>query len=320
MNTILHFEKTKKNRTRNHLKFFEARGLSTFILAAFILYSFTSLLQAQTSKVIPENFVSGAFIGPLTNSTRTNQLLIDDSQLTTLSGKYITSISFRLPTTASSSWPAADTTFPDYQIYLSDSVDPANRQLNFLANVVGTQTQVRAGSLLIPAGAFTAGGNPNAFTFEIAFDTPYLYTGTNLLIEIRHTGSNGTSSSTHAAGTSTSGYGTLYSACWASTGNVMNGNFSYVKINTVDNLGVKSVTIDNDISIYPNPVKDNLYIKSANEITEFNVFNFAGQKILSQKNNTKTPQLNTSSLQKGSYILQTIDREGNSTSTKFIKE
>ena len=279
-----------------------------------------SIMNGQTSKVIPENFVSGAFIGPLTNSTRTNQLLIDDSQLTTLAGKYITSISFRLPTTASVSWPAADTTFSDYQIYLSDSVDPANRQLNFLANVVGNQTQVRSGSLLIPAGALTSGGSPNAFTFDITFNTPYLYTGSNLLIEIRHTGSNGSSASTHAAGTSTSGYGTLYSACWASTGNVMNANFSYVKINSIDNLGVKSVTIDDGFSVYPNPVKDNLYIKSAKEITEFNVFNFAGQKILSQKNSTKTPQLNASSLSKGAYILQMIDKEGNSTSTRFIKE
>jgi len=290
------------------------------LFISFLMISSTASLNSQTSKVIPDISVTGAFIGPLTNGARTNQLIIDDSQLTTLSGKYLTSISFRLPTTATVSWPAANTTFPNYEVYLSNSVDPANRQLNFTANVVGTQTQVRAGSLLIPAGSLTAGGAPNAFTFDIVFNTPYLYTGTNLLIEIRHTGSDGTSASTHAAGTSTAGYGTLFTSCWASTGNVMNANFSYVKINSLDALGVKSVEIDGGLSVYPNPVTDYLFVKSAKEVAEFNIFNMAGQKIFSQKNTRKTPQLDVSNIAKGNYILQIIDRNGNTSSTKFIKQ
>lgn len=296
------------------------RILKVCLFISFLMISSTAFLNAQTSKVIPDISVTGAFIGPLTNGARTNQLIIDDSQLTTLSGKYLTSISFRLPTTATASWPVSNTTFPSYEIYLSDSVDPANRQLNFTANVVGTQTQVRAGSLLIPAGSLTAGGTPNAFTFEIVFNTPYLYTGTNLLIEIRHTGSDGASASTHAAGTSTAGYGTLFTSCWASTGNVMNANFSYVKINSLDALGVKSVEIDGGLSVYPNPVQDYLFVKSAKDVAEFHIYNMVGQKIYSQKNISKTPQLDVSNMTKGNYILQIIDRNGNTSSTKFIKQ
>jgi hypothetical protein len=244
-------------------------------------------------------------------------MIIDDSQLTALSGKYITSISLRIPTTAAAAWPASNTTYPDYQIYLSDGVEPANRQLNFAANVVGTQTQVRSGSLLIPSGAVTNNGN---FSFDITFNTPYLYTGTNLVIEIRHTGSNGTTTSIDAVGTGTAGYGTLFTACWSSSTSVLQGNFSYVKINSGSVLGVKSVEIDGGASVYPNPVKDQLYVKSANDIVELNIFNMVGQKVYSQKNSVKNPQLNVSGLAKGNYILQMIDKNGNSTSTRFIKD
>ncbi|MFL9834380.1 T9SS type A sorting domain-containing protein [Chryseobacterium terrae] len=302
---------------------FSKRKTKVFLAYALIvmLISF-SKLKAQTSAIIPNNNFSGTFLGPLASSARTYQMLIDDTQLTPLVGKYLNSISFRLLASASAAWPATDATFSSYQIYLSNGVDPANRQLDFAANVTGTQTMVRSGALIIPAGSFTAGSDPNAFSYNLMFDTPYLYNGGNLIIEIRHTGSNSSSTSTHAiTSTNTSaGYGTLFSACWQGPDNVTNGNFVYVKINSLDTLGVQSVTIDDSFSVYPNPVKDNLYVKSTKEITELNVINFAGQKVLSQKNNLKKPQLNTSSLPKGVYILQMIDKERNSTTTKFIKD
>ncbi|KQT16330.1 hypothetical protein ASG31_12495 [Chryseobacterium sp. Leaf404] len=281
-----------------------------------------SNVYAQTSQTVPDSNVSGTFLGPLANAARTYQMLIDDSQVASLSGKYLTSISFRLSASASASWPPVDATYGSYEIYLSNGVDPANRQLNFSANIVGTQTMVKSGSLVIPAGSLTAGSDPNAFSYALMFDTPYLYNGGNLIIEIRHLGSNTTSTSTHSV-TSTNtgaGYGTLFSACWQGTGNVTNGNFSYVKINSADTLGVKSVTLDDGLSVYPNPVTDNLYVKSATEITELNIYNFAGQKLMTQKNSVPTPQLNVTSLPKGVYILQMLDKKGNITSTRFVKQ
>jgi hypothetical protein len=305
------FQKTKKYQTLNYLR---KTACHAFTVSVILLFSAT---KAQTSLTVPNLTVAGAFTGPFANSTRTYQMIIDDSQLTALSGKYLTSISLRIPTTAAAAWPAANTTYSDYQIYLSDGVEPANRQLNFAANVVGTQTQVRSGSLLIPSGAVT---NNGSFSFDIAFNTPYLYTGTNLVIEIRHTGSNGTTTSVDAVGTSSSGYGTLFTACWSSSTSVSQGNFSYVKISSANSLGVKSVEINGGASVYPNPAKDQLNVKSSNDIAELNIFNMAGQKVLSQKNSVKNPQLNISALTKGNYILQTIDKSGNSTSTRFIKE
>jgi hypothetical protein len=306
----LHFSKSK-----NYLVSKSRKVLLTGFTLSMILLSITA--KAQTTVTIPNLTTTSSFTGPFANNTRTYQMIIDDTQLTALNGKYLTSISFRLPSTAAAAWPAANTTYSDYQIYLSDGVDPVNRQLNFAANIVGAQTQVRSGSLLIPAGSVS---NNGTFTFEITFNTPYLYTGTNLAIEVRHTGSSGNSTSVDAVGTSASGYGSLFTACWASTGNVMQGNFTYVKINSANSLGVKSVEIDGGASVYPNPAKDQLNVKSSNEIVELHIFNMAGQKVLSQKISEKNPQLNISMLTTGNYILQTIDKHGNSTSTRFIKE
>ena len=307
----LHFSKS-----RNYLisDYFRKVSFKGFTLCMFLLFF---IAKAQTTVTVPNLTTAVTFTGPFANSTRTYQMIINDSQLTALNGQYLTSISFRLPSTASNPWPAANTTYPDYQIYLSDGVEPANRQLNFAANIVGTQTQVRSGSLLIPAGSVSNNGN---FTFEITFTTPYLYTGTNLVIEVRHTGSDGTSTSIAAVGTSASGYGTLFTGCWASTGSVMQGNFTYVKINSTSSLSVKSVEINGGASVYPNPAKDQLNVKSPNEIIELHIYNMAGQKVLSQKNSVKNPQINISVLTTGNYILQTIDKNGNSTSTRFIKE
>ncbi|MDF2554014.1 MAG: C-terminal target protein [Chryseobacterium sp.] len=321
MKANLFFTEFKKEKIQI---FFETKKRSTvavFLFSLILMFINPVVLRAQTSKVVPENNTSGTFLGPLVNSARTYQMIIDDSQLTTLAGKYLTSISFRLSSTATVVWPSADTTYPSYQVFLSNGVNPADRQLNFAANIVGTQTQVRSGSMMIPTGAFTIGGDPNAFTYNITFDTPYLYTGgNNLVIEIRHTGSNGSSTGTHSMTTTTTGYGTLVSGCWQSTGNVLQANFSYVKISSLDNLGVKSVEIDGGLSVYPNPVKDYLYIKLAKDVSEFHIFNMVGQKVYSEKNNSKTPQLNVSNLSKGSYILQMIDKNGNAGTARFFKE
>lgn len=257
----------------------------------------------------------------LCKASRTYQLIIDDSQLTTLVGKYLTSISFRLPSNATSSWHATDATFSNYEVFLSNGVEPVDRQFNFSANVVGTQTQVRSGSLVVPAGALTSGSDPNAFSYDIVFNTPYLYnSGQNLVIEIRHTGNDVGSRSTNSTGTSTAGYGTLYTACWQGTSGVVQGNFSFVKINAVDNLGVSSVEIDDEFSVYPNPVAEVMWVKTNKEIFEFNIFNNAGQKIKIQKNSEKTSGINVSDLPKGSYVLQIVYQNGDATSTRFIKK
>lgn len=298
-----------------------SRSLSFFaLLLAFML---SSNVKAQGSFItLPGlNGEDGAFQGPYANVPRRFQMLIAHAPISLMTNKYISSISFRLQDSHTNSWPLSDTTFGSYEIYLSKGVTPPNMQMNFAANITGSQTMVRSGSLTIPTGSVPGGNSSNPHAYTFVFDTPYLYTGGNLVIEIRHTGSNSsTSVPSKAIYTNSTAYGTYLSACWQLDTGITVANFSYIRINAVESLGVKSVTIDNDFSVYPNPVKDNLYVKAGKEITEFHVFNSVGQKVLLQKNHTKIPQLNSSSLSKGTYILQIIDKDGNSTSTKFIKD
>ena len=214
--------------------------------------------------VVPPNYAgtqgTATFLGPLGNAQRTYQLLIRDSLLTGIIGQRITGFTYRLLTSAVSNWPAANVTFTNYDIYLSGSVAPENRSLTFSQNIVGAQKRVRFGTLTITAGSFPAGGNPTAFGTDITFDSGYVYNGGHLLIEIRHTGFTGTSTSVDAIGTSTSGYGTLFSACW--TGNYAGtsgtqGNFAVIRLNSgpvtaIENESevVRSFTLNQN---YPNP-------------------------------------------------------------------
>ncbi len=231
--------------------------LSMFLVVLFLSCSSIAVAQQASdlgwypqesvmNQVVPSDYATIAgtatFLGPLANSQRTYQLLIHESLLTPLVGKEIHGFSMRTPVSATDPWPAADVTITNYDVYLSESVPPADRDLTFANNVVGTQTQVRSGSLIIPAGSYPSGSIPNNFGPDIAFNTLYPYDGGHLLIEIRHQGFSGTSRSTDALGTSTTGYGSLFSACW--TGNYAGtsgsqGNFTIVKLTYDDPIPVE---------------------------------------------------------------------------------
>lgn len=302
-----------------------------------LLYSFSLLLlsivlhaqqttQSQLAlfeKVVPGAYTStvgtGVFLGPLTGSARTYQMLIAASELTDLAGKNLTSISFRLSGSASAAWPASQATFNNYDIYLSGSVQPAVRSLTFANNVSGTQTLVRSGALVIPAGAFTFGSAPNAFTFDINFNTAYLYTGGNLLVEIRHSGSN-LGTGVDALITSTAGYATVYSACWTGsyTGTAgAQGNFAVTKFKANDNLSNDDFGMG-QFAVYPNPASDQIHIKSNIPVSALRVYNILGQQLMEiQQENLET--IDISGLQTGTYLMR-IESQIGTTTRKFIKQ
>lgn len=233
---------------------------------------------------------TSSFLGPLSATARTYQLLIHADQLTDFIDKTLLGIAFRLPTSANASWPVVDIQILNYDIYLSGSVNPSERSLVFAENIVGTQTQVRSDRFDIPMGSFTFGNSPNHFGPELGFDSPYLYTGGNLLIEIRHSGFTGTSSrSNDAIGTATTGYGTQFSACWQ-TGNTatsgLQGNFSVVRITGDDLVGIIGHSeIPQDYILkqnYPNPFNPSTTIQFSIPVKEYvtlKVFNSLGQQV-----------------------------------------
>lgn len=305
---FISFKKTHQSKA--------SRIFSAF--AGLIMFGYSINFSAQTTLIVPSSNEGSAFIGPYGNAARQLQMLIDDTLLTSLVGKNLTSISFRLPASTSESWPPAALNMTNFSVYLSDSVEPANRQLDFAANVVGTQTQVRSGNLSIPAGALTIGSNPNDFSFKITFTNAWTYNGGNLLIEIRHSGTGISSRSVVAASTSSAGYGTQYSALWQSTGAVLQGNFCQVEITADGQLGTNSVKIGSDLNLYPNPVKDVLHLKSGKEFNAYEVYTLAGQRVVSGKVSEKT--MNVSLLPMGHYVLKLTDKNGNVESAPFIKK
>lgn len=246
------------------------------------------------SLVIPLGYANtpgtSTFLSPLSTTARTYQMLIHASQLTEFVNKSLLGIAFRLPTNATSSWPVVDVEILNYDVYLSGSVNPSERSLVFIENVVGTQELVRTGRYDIPTGSYPSGGSPNNFGTEITFDGAYVYTGGNLLIEIRHSGfSNTASRSNDALSTSTSGYGTLFSACWQ-TGytatNGLQGNFSIVRIKGDDLVGIIGETeIPSEYKLhqnYPNPFNPSTTISFSipeKEFVTLNVYNSLGQVV-----------------------------------------
>lgn len=309
---------------------------SAVLLILCILINSISLskLTAQTH-VVPTAYLSTAgtasFLGPLANAPRTYQLLINESELTSVIGQNIEGLTFRIPVSATADWPSSEAVFSSYDIYLSGSVAPMDRSLTFINNVVGVQKQVRSGSLTIPVNSFTFGGNPNAFGYKISFGSIYLYTGGHLLIEIRHTGFSGTSRSVDAIGTSISGYGTLFSACW--TGNYTGtsgsqGNFAVTSLSVSGPLGIGSnLEMPGKYGLsqnFPNPfnpnTKINFQIPELSHV-QLKVYDLSGKEISVLVNETKSAgsyfiDFDGAGLSSGIYFYTLIT--GNYSETKIM--
>ena len=84
-------------------------------------------------------------------------------------------------------------------------------------------------------------------------------------------------------------------------------------------LGTSSVKIDDRPNIYPNPVKDLLYVNSDKEYTSYSIYNMAGQMVASEKMSGKSG-MNVSRITVGQYLLKLTDKNGNTDTSQFIKK
>ncbi len=87
----------------------------------------------------------------------------------------------------------------------------------------------------------------------------------------------------------------------------------------IDNLGVSDFMFSDNVSFYPNPSKDYIYLKSKNniQILSIEIYNMNGQILLAFPN-VKSEKIDISELSNGSYILKVNSNKGGS-NTKFIK-
>ncbi len=133
-----------------------------------------------------------------TGNPRIYQMQMTASELAGIPvGAPITGLAFRAATTTSNpaSWPpAGGATWTDYTIEFSQAANAIGAMsTTFTANQL-TPVVVRNGLMHIPAGTFPNNGapGPNPWGFEIPI-VPYAYAGGDLVITIRHPGSNITS-------------------------------------------------------------------------------------------------------------------------------
>ena len=155
------------------------------------------------------------FIRDLGNP-RTGQLLIAAAELSGVpSGNFITGLTFRM-FAGGTVYPPTDATWADYTINIAQG-GALPGSTTFANNIVGPITVCRTGPLTIPANSFPVGGSPNPFGADITCNTAFQYNGGNLVVEVRHTGSNIVNQATHfleAVATTDPNYGIRF---WSAT-------------------------------------------------------------------------------------------------------
>ncbi|MFP3577859.1 T9SS type A sorting domain-containing protein, partial [Brevibacillus sp. SIMBA_040] len=75
--------------------------------------------------------------------------------------------------------------------------------------------------------------------------------------------------------------------------------------------------IKSDISIYPNPATDFIFIKNLKGINTYKIFDTSGRIV--QQNILNTESIDITALSKGNYILQIVLKDKTQT-FKFIKK
>ncbi len=88
-----------------------------------------------------------------------------------------------------------------------------------------------------------------------------------------------------------------------------------------DLTSVKDLFVENNILYFPNPVREVLYIQNlqAETLAGIQVFNMQGQLVTTLRVNNDHVILDTSNWKNGMYILTVVDKRGNVSARKFVK-
>jgi hypothetical protein len=154
-----------------------------------------------------------------TGAPRTYQMQFTPDALGGLTaGARITALRFRLPTNAASTFPSATVTWSDYEVTLAQAANAiTSMSTTFQANM-RNPVVVKDGPISIGQNQFTIGANPNAFGTLVTLDTPYVYQGGDLVMQLTHVGSDTTNTAfLDGASTISPGYGTSYKAISANS-------------------------------------------------------------------------------------------------------
>lgn len=85
------------------------------------------------------------------------------------------------------------------------------------------------------------------------------------------------------------------------------------------NLGVNAL-YKNDITIYPNPVKEMLFVSGIGTLSKIVIVNTLGQEVINQEANSNEITIDTATLEAGTYFIQVHTAQGKRTDAKIIKQ
>lgn len=97
-----------------------------------------------------------------------------------------------------------------------------------------------------------------------------------------------------------------------------NSTYLFDDVRFADNLSTSAFAISK-VKMYPNPASNQLTIEAHSAIQKVSIYNILGQEVIVRSPKTSSITLQTSSLQKGVYIVKTTI-DGAEASSKFIKE
>lgn len=96
-------------------------------------------------------------------------------------------------------------------------------------------------------------------------------------------------------------------------------DFSLFRISAYDATLTTNSFIQDDLSIYPNPVKDELKLSYSSVISSVKIINILGQEVFNKKINDKEASLDLSNLKAGNYIV-TLEIEDFIKTIKIVKQ
>ncbi len=84
--------------------------------------------------------------------------------------------------------------------------------------------------------------------------------------------------------------------------------------------GIMQINDKGEISLYPNPVKKDLYIKTPSEKSVINIYSLQGSLIKSLPAYQSNEQIDVSTLMSGVYLVKISGPDGKVYTGKFVKE
>ena len=84
--------------------------------------------------------------------------------------------------------------------------------------------------------------------------------------------------------------------------------------------GVPTISGIPDVTVFPNPARNEVYIEGAEKGTNYTLVNILGQQLLSGTITDEKQAVNTSNLRPGIYVIQLSTPNGQSGSIRIVKQ